>query len=189
MKHAVIAIAFSTALLSVAAADAPPAAPTVAAPAAKSAAITAPAGATAAKAAPAVAFPAVVTELIVRDDKIGEGKIAQQGRAALVHYTGWLYDPGKPNGRGLEFDSSKGQAVPFIFLIGVGKVIAGWDQGVVGMKVNGRRTLIVPPGLAYGDKGALGKIPPNATLIFEIEMISVIGGPASESNPIPTSPP
>jgi FKBP-type peptidyl-prolyl cis-trans isomerase FkpA len=146
------------------------------------------------------AEPAAAGELKTIDVKVGTGKEAAPGKAAIVNYTGWLYDPTAPGQHGKKFDSSldrPGQ-VPFGFMIGVGKVIKGWDQGVPGMKVGGKRTLIIPGALAYGEKGvprtpprvesvgsgavavpppAEGEyiIPPNATLIFDIELLDVKG--------------
>jgi FKBP-type peptidyl-prolyl cis-trans isomerase len=100
------------------------------------------------------------------DDTIGTGAEAQAGKTASVHYTGWLTD-------GTKFDSSKDRGQPFSFPIGGGRVIKGWDEGVVGMKVGGKRTLIIPPELGYGARGAGGVIPPNATLKFEVELLDV----------------
>ena len=97
------------------------------------------------------------------------------GKAVLVHYTGWLYDPTKPDGRGAKFDSSLDRGVPFGFILGAGRVIKGWDEGVVGMKTGGKRTLVIPPQLGYGERGAGGVIPPNATLMFDVELIEVKG--------------
>ena len=91
-----------------------------------------------------------------------------------VHYTGWLYDPSAPDQKGAQFDSSVGGA-PFTFVLGAGMVIPGWDKGFDGMKVGGRRKLIIPPDLGYGERGAGGVIPPNATLIFEMELMGVGG--------------
>jgi FKBP-type peptidyl-prolyl cis-trans isomerase FkpA len=116
---------------------------------------------------------ATVTELQKIDVKQGTGAEAQTGKPVLVHYTGWLYDPSAPQGKGKKFDSSRDRGVPFGFFLGAGKVIQGWDQGVVGMKVGGQRTLIIPPSLGYGERGAGGVIPPNATLIFDVELIEV----------------
>lgn len=117
-----------------------------------------------------------VTELKKIDVSEGTGAEAVPGKAAIVHYTGWLYDPSVPDGRGKKFDSSReGRGVPFGFIIGAGKVIKGWDQGVAGMKVGGKRTLVVPPELGYGESGAGGVIPPNATLVFDIELLDVKG--------------
>lgn len=119
---------------------------------------------------------AKVTELKKIDVAEGKGAEAVPGKAAIVHYTGWLYDPSVPDGRGKKFDSSRdGKGIPFGFIIGVGKVIKGWDQGVAGMKVGGKRTLVIPPELGYGEGGAGNVIPPNATLVFDIELIDVKG--------------
>jgi FKBP-type peptidyl-prolyl cis-trans isomerase FkpA len=127
-----------------------------------------------AAAAPAAA-PAVVTELVKKDIVEGTGKTAETGKAVLVHYTGWLYDPAAPGMKGAKFDSSEGRPTPFGFVIGARRVIKGWDEGVPGMKEGGKRTLIIPPALAYGEKGSgSGKIPPNATLLFEVELIKLV---------------
>jgi FKBP-type peptidyl-prolyl cis-trans isomerase len=104
------------------------------------------------------------------DNKVGTGKTAAAGRDVEVHYTGWLYQDGL---RGKQFDSSRGRG-PFTFPLGAGRVIIGWDEGVAGMKEGGRRTLTIPPDLAYGAAGAGGGlIPPNATLQFEVELLRV----------------
>ncbi len=116
---------------------------------------------------------AKVTELRKIDEKQGTGTEAVAGRAVIVHYTGWLYDASVPDGRGAKFDSSRDRKVPFGFLLGGGKVIKGWDEGVTGMKVGGRRILVIPPDLAYGERGAGGAIPPNATLLFDVELLDV----------------
>jgi FKBP-type peptidyl-prolyl cis-trans isomerase FkpA len=107
------------------------------------------------------------------DVKQGTGAEAVSGRPVIVHYTGWLYDPAAPGNKGAKFDSSVDRKVPFGFYLGEGKVIKGWDDGVVGMKVGGKRTLVIPPDQAYGAKGAGNVIPPNATLIFDVELIEV----------------
>jgi FKBP-type peptidyl-prolyl cis-trans isomerase len=104
------------------------------------------------------------------DTKVGDGEEAQKGYIVSVNYTGWLY---KNGAKGAEFDSSKKAGKPITFRLGAGQVIKGWDEGVSGMKTGGQRTLIIPPGLAYGAVGANGVIPPNATLIFEVELVSV----------------
>ena len=116
---------------------------------------------------------ATITSLKKIDTKQGAGAEAVSGKAAVVQYTGWLYDPNKPEGKGAKFDSSLDRNVPFSFVIGQGRVIKGWDQGVAGMQVGGKRTLIIPPQMGYGARGAGGVIPPNATLIFDIELIDV----------------
>jgi FKBP-type peptidyl-prolyl cis-trans isomerase FkpA len=103
----------------------------------------------------------------------GTGRAAQKGARLQVHYTGWLYDPSKPGMKGRMFDSSKERG-PFDFVLGAGQVIPGWDQGFDGMKVGGRRRLIIPADLAYGRDGAGdGIIPPDSTLLFEMELLDV----------------
>lgn len=106
------------------------------------------------------------SELIIEDVVIGEGDEAVAGREVTVHYTGWLTN-------GTKFDSSKDRSQPFSFPLGAGHVIKGWDEGVQGMKVGGKRKLTIPPQLGYGARGAGGVIPPNATLVFEVELLSV----------------
>ena len=113
--------------------------------------------------------PAVASQQI--DTVVGTGKEATSGATAVVNYTGWLYEPAAPQQRGKEFDSSVGRE-PFSFQVGAGQVIKGWDVGVQGMKVGGKRTLIVPADMGYGAGGA-GPIPPNATLVFEVELLDV----------------
>lgn len=107
------------------------------------------------------------------DVKIGTGATAMSGQSVSVHYTGWLYDPTSADKRGEEFDSSRNRGKPFSFPLGGGRVIKGWDKGVAGMKVGGQRTLIIPPEMAYGSRGAGSKIPANATLIFDVELLGV----------------
>ena len=102
----------------------------------------------------------------------GNGAEARKGPVA-VHYTGWLHDPSKPDGHGRKFDSSVDRGEPFRFELGAGQVIRGWDEGVAGMKVGGKRTLVIPPEMGYGARGAGGVIPPNATLVFDVELVSV----------------
>jgi len=116
---------------------------------------------------------AKVTELKKIDEKQGDGQEAVVGKAVLVHYTGWLYDPAVPDGRGAKFDSSRDRQLPFGFVLGAGRVIKGWDEGVAGMKVGGQRTLVIPPHMGYGARGAGGVIPPNATLVFDVELLGV----------------
>lgn len=106
------------------------------------------------------------------DLTVGTGTEATTGRRATVNYTGWLYDPAQPESKGRQFDTSAGRG-PFAFTLGAGQVIRGWDQGVVGMKVGGQRRLILPPELGYGSAGSGNVIPPNATLVFDIELLSV----------------
>ena len=105
------------------------------------------------------------------DTVVGKGQLAAAGATVTVHYTGWLYSPKAPQQHGAQFDSSRG-GEPFTFTLGAGKVIPGWNQGVPGMKVGGKRTLVVPAALAYGERGA-GPIPPNANLIFDITLLDV----------------
>ncbi len=102
------------------------------------------------------------------DIREGSGATATQGRTVTVSYTGWLYDPGKPESKGTQFDSS----MNFSFQLGVGRVIPGWDQGVVGMKVGGQRRLVIPPNLGYGSQ-MVGSIPPNSTLVFDVMLLAV----------------
>ena len=119
---------------------------------------------------------ASVNELIKKDTKVGAGEEATVGKAVEVHYTGWLYDPNAPDKKGAKFDSSRDRGAPFSFLLGAGRVIKGWDRGVAGMKVGGQRTLIIPPEMAYGAQGAGKVIPPNATLIFDVELLGLRQG-------------
>lgn len=114
-----------------------------------------------------------VTELVRTDLKAGEGAEARAGQMVSVHYTGWLYDEAAPGHKGAKFDSSRDRGTPFEFPLGAGRVIKGWDQGVEGMKVGGQRTLVIPPQLGYGERGAGGVIPPNATLVFDVELLGV----------------
>jgi FKBP-type peptidyl-prolyl cis-trans isomerase len=110
-------------------------------------------------------------QLKIIDVKVGSGAVAKAGEQVTVHYTGWLYQNGA---RGKKFDSSVDRGQPFAFGLGAGNVIPGWDQGVAGMKVGGKRTLIIPPDLGYGAGGTPdGTIPPGATLIFDVELLKV----------------
>ncbi len=110
--------------------------------------------------------------LQIADTKAGTGATPRTGQICVMHYTGWLYQNGA---KGAKFDSSVDRGQPFEFPIGTGRVIKGWDEGVASMKVGGKRTLIIPPDLGYGARGAGGVIPPNATLIFEVELLDVKG--------------
>jgi peptidylprolyl isomerase len=110
--------------------------------------------------------------LQIADTKVGTGAAPRPGQICVMHYTGWLYENGA---KGKKFDSSLDRGQPFEFPIGRRQVIAGWEEGVASMKVGGKRTLIIPPELGYGARGAGGVIPPNATLIFEVELLDVKG--------------
>ena len=107
------------------------------------------------------------------DTLAGTGAVATSGSDVTVHYTGWLYDEKAPQQRGLKFDSSVDRGQPFTFLLGAGQVIRGWDDGVAGMKVGGKRTLLIPADLGYGSSGAGGVIPPGASLVFDVELLDV----------------
>lgn len=124
-----------------------------------------------------VAAPAATTSnsvgFIKNDTRLGTGALATAGSHVTVHYTGWLYDATAPQHKGLKFDSSRDRNQPFDFPLGDGQVIKGWDQGFDGMKVGGQRTLIIPASMGYGARGAGGVIPPNATLIFDVELLRV----------------
>jgi FKBP-type peptidyl-prolyl cis-trans isomerase len=111
--------------------------------------------------------------LNMTDVKVGSGVEAVAGKTVVVHYTGWLYEEGADEHKGKKFDSSRDRGDPFDFPLGAGHVIKGWDQGVAGMKVGGQRTLVIPPELGYGARGAGGVIPPNATLVFDVELLDV----------------
>jgi len=104
------------------------------------------------------------------DTTVGNGEVANAGRSVQVHYTGWLYNDGV---QGAKFDSSKDRGQPFEFSLGAGQVIKGWDEGVQGMAVGGTRRLVIPAALGYGARGAGGAIPPNATLLFEVDLLAV----------------
>ncbi|MDH3947463.1 MAG: FKBP-type peptidyl-prolyl cis-trans isomerase [Gammaproteobacteria bacterium] len=117
----------------------------------------------------------MASELQIIDQQEGEGKEAAAGNPVVVHYTGWLYDESAADNKGEKFDSSRDRNDPFMFNLGAGQVIKGWDQGVAGMKVGGQRTLIIPAELGYGARGAGGVIPPNATLVFDVELLDVQG--------------
>ena len=116
-----------------------------------------------------------VTKLEKIDVAVGTGAEAAKGKIAVVHYTGWLYDANAADKKGKKFDSSVDRGSPFSFPLGAGRVIRGWDEGVAGMRVGGKRTLIIPADMAYGERGAGGVIPPNATLVFDVELLEVKG--------------
>lgn len=120
-------------------------------------------------------------ELVKKDLEPGTGREVKSGYAVLVGYTGWLYDGCAPGFKGAKFDSSEGRPAPFGFMVGAGKVIKGWDEGVVGMKEkDAKRLLIIPPEKGYGERGAGGVIPPNATLVFEVQTFQIVHPPAGE---------
>ena len=123
---------------------------------------------------PTAAQPVMTTPsgLKIIDVKVGTGPMPRPGQTCVMNYTGWLYENGV---KGKKFDSSLDRNEPFEFKIGARQVIAGWDEGVATMKVGGKRTLIIPPDLGYGARGAGGVIPPNATLIFDVELLGVKG--------------
>jgi FKBP-type peptidyl-prolyl cis-trans isomerase len=114
-----------------------------------------------------------VSELQKIDHTIGTGTEATPGVEVSVHYTGWLFDAAAPEQKGSKFDSSKDRGQLFRFPLGAGHVIRGWDEGVAGMKIGGKRTLIIPASMGYGERGAGGVIPPNATLVFDVELHGV----------------
>lgn len=115
----------------------------------------------------------VMTELQTTELAPGAGEAIVKGQSAVVHYTGWLYDSEAPDNKGTKFDSSRDRGQPFTFSVGAGRVIKGWDVGVDGMKVGGRRLLVIPASLGYGERGAGGVIPPNATLLFDVELLAI----------------
>ena len=111
-----------------------------------------------------------ITDLVITDNKVGDGREAEKGLTVTVHYTGWLYEDGKKT---TKFDSSVDRREPFSFVLGVGQVIKGWDNGVSGMQVGGSRIIIIPSSMGYGSRGAGDVIPPNSDLIFEVELIEI----------------
>ena len=115
----------------------------------------------------------VAEPLVKKDTVVGKGATASLGSKVFVHYTGWLYKPMAPKQRGREFDSSVKRGEPLSFVLGSGRVIKGWDQGILGMKVGGKRTLIIPSHLAYGQRGAGTMIGPGADLMFDVELVDV----------------
>ena len=123
--------------------------------------------------APAAAPVAAPTVLERTDIVKGTGEGISQGQVAVVHYTGWLFDPRAAEQKGTKFDSSRDRGEPFKFAIGAGQVIRGWDEGVQGMQPGGQRRLVVPPDLGYGDRGAGNVIPPGATLVFDVELLAI----------------
>jgi FKBP-type peptidyl-prolyl cis-trans isomerase len=114
-----------------------------------------------------------VTEFTQLDVVVGDGVKARPGQTVTVHYTGWLYDESAADKKGEKFDSSRDRGQPFRFPLGAGRVIKGWDQGVAGMKIGGQRTLMIPPELGYGSRGAGSSIPGGASLIFDVELLNV----------------
>lgn len=149
-----------------------PAAVGEAAPASREAAEAAapPAG----PAVPAVPVTEAGPQLLIEDLRDGSGSAAASGMSLVVHYTGWLYEPTALGYRGRKFDSSRDRGAPFTFTLGAGRVIPGWEIGLMGLEVGGLRRLVIPPELAYGSRGAgNGLIPPNSTLVFEVELIGV----------------
>jgi FKBP-type peptidyl-prolyl cis-trans isomerase FkpA len=121
----------------------------------------------------AESMSAEISELQIIDVETGDGATAEPGKLVVVHYTGWLYEPGSEGNKGTKFDSSVDRGDPFAFPLGAGRVIKGWDEGVAGMQVGGKRTLIIPAEMAYGDRGAGAIIPANATLLFDVELLKV----------------
>lgn len=125
-------------------------------------------------AAPATSAAAPITQLQKIDIVKGTGEGISGGQQAVVHYTGWLYDPSAPDHKGKQFDSSRTSGRPYRFVIGEGRVIKGWEEGVQGMQPGGQRQLVIPPDLAYGPTGGGGGvIPPNATLLFDVELLAI----------------
>ncbi|MEP6898173.1 MAG: FKBP-type peptidyl-prolyl cis-trans isomerase [Rhodanobacter sp.] len=123
--------------------------------------------------APSAHATGQVDKLTSIDRKVGTGAEAKTGMKVTVHYTGWLYDDAAKDKHGKKFDSSRDGGEPFSFTLGEGRVIEGWDQGVAGMKVGGQRTLLIPAALGYGANGAGDDIPPNASLVFDVELLDV----------------
>jgi FKBP-type peptidyl-prolyl cis-trans isomerase FkpA len=116
---------------------------------------------------------AKITELQKIDTQVGTGREAEPGFNVTVHYTGWIYDAAADGHKGKKFDSSLDRKQPFVFFLGGGQVIQGWDEGFAGMKIGGKRTLVIPSEMGYGARGAGGAIPPNADLIFDVELLDV----------------
>jgi FKBP-type peptidyl-prolyl cis-trans isomerase len=116
-------------------------------------------------------------ELVKKDLAPGEGELVQFRTAALVGYTGWLYDGCAKDLKGEQFDTSDGRVTPFGLVVGAGKVIKGWDEGLIGMQKGGKRLLVIPPDKGYGASSPTPKIPPNSTLVFEVSIIKILSGP------------
>ena len=114
-----------------------------------------------------------MTEFTTIDNQFGEGREAEKGLTITVHYSGWIYDENEDDKKGNKFDSSKDRNEPFTFVLGVGQVIKGWDDGFAGMKIGGTRTIIIPSEMGYGSRGAGSVIPPNADLIFDVELLGI----------------
>jgi FKBP-type peptidyl-prolyl cis-trans isomerase FkpA len=131
----------------------------------------------AAAAAPSkAACPSPPSELVTQDLAPGTGQAVKFRSAVLVRYTGWLYDGCAKDFKGAQFDSNAESPVPFGVMVGVGRVIQGWDEGLIGLKEKGKRRLVIPPGKAYGSRD-LGKIPPNSTLVFDVELVQIVPTP------------
>lgn len=130
-------------------------------------------GLAACTAAPPAHATGAVDKLTTIDQKVGTGTEAKDGMQVTVHYTGWLYDDSAKDKHGVKFDSSRDHGEPFSFMLGQGSVIAGWDRGVAGMREGGKRILLIPAALGYGARGAGDDIPPNASLVFEVELLKV----------------
>ena len=124
-------------------------------------------------------------ELVVKDITPGTGQEVRFRSAVLVGYTGWTYDGCKPDFKGAEFDSSKNRPTPFGLTVGAGRVIKGWDEGLLGMKEKGKRLLIIPPDKAYGERSPTPLIPPNSTLVFEVELVQIVYQPGEPASPAP----
>ena len=127
--------------------------------------------------APTVACKPPPTELLTQDLTPGTGDTVRFRSAVLVNYTGWLYDGCAKDLKGTKFDTSEGKPTPFGFIVGAGRVIRGWDQGVIGMKEGGKRLLVIPSASGYGERGVPGKIPPNSALVFEVDLAKIIQQP------------
>jgi FKBP-type peptidyl-prolyl cis-trans isomerase len=126
---------------------------------------------------PKPACKAAPVELETRDLAPGTGDTVRFRTAVLVSYTGWLYDGCAPDLKGKMFDTSEGKPTPFGFIVGAGRVIRGWDEGLIGMKEGGKRLLVIPAAKAYGDRGVPGRIPPNSPLVFEVQVVKIIQQP------------